>query len=465
MNNSVSYSCKAILFVAILVLFVKTSTFGQYSFLVAGHAYGAHAGTNKGLHPPFLKKLPDFNTPNVFALFLTGDIVNNSTTESWAQVETELKQFDFEAYFSMGNHDANTIGYEIFKKKHGKAFYSFMHQTDCFIVLNSTESDRSISEEQLVFLKTTLEQLTSETKRVFVFFHEVIWDSDIRYKDVLSNSRSRYAQIKNVSNFWTEVYPLFSNLINKEFFVFAGDVGGNTDAISAFYDRRENVTHLASGMGEVADENFMKVDVLPDTVKFSLIPLNDSISMKPIEYYSIPLKPERIIGQQKVPTTNFVSEYTVSEVFNATSYNWLLPKGATGSSNTSSISISFTEEFEGGDLLVSAVNKGFGSSSPAVLPLVLQPTLIRDILESNKSAMVQYKVRNHDPILLFSAKMKVLAKLAFYDELGRRISDRTITVEKGQTVISLKEIVGTQYVAFIKVNIENETIVLRLQKH
>jgi hypothetical protein len=123
----------------------------SYSFYVAGHAYGAHAGTNIGLHPPFLNKLTENNDSNLMAVFLTGDIVNVSTTASWNQVETELSKLGINSYYIMGNHDNNSVGQAVFKKKHGGAYYSFVYENELFIILNSTESDRSISSPSLTF--------------------------------------------------------------------------------------------------------------------------------------------------------------------------------------------------------------------------------------------------------------------------------------------------------------------------
>jgi len=266
-----------------------------YSFLVAGHAYGAHAGTNNGLHPPFLKKLTE-NHDSVMALFLTGDIVKQSTTASWNQVEKELSTLGIKSYYVMGNHDNNSVGHAVFAKKHAGAYYSLIYKNELYVILNSTESDRSISKKQLDFLDNLISNTDTKWERAFIFFHEVIWNSNIKYKSVRSNSRSRYNQIANISNFWNEVYPKLTALKGKEFFLFAGDVGGNTDAIAASYDQWENVTLLSSGMGEVKDENYLKVNVLPDTVTFQLIPLNDGINMKPITWYNIPEKPDSIFG-------------------------------------------------------------------------------------------------------------------------------------------------------------------------
>ena len=57
----------------------------------------------------------------------------------------------------MGNHDANSAGYDAFEAKHAATFYSFYRQNELYIVLNSTIEQRSITEEQLDFLAGELE--------------------------------------------------------------------------------------------------------------------------------------------------------------------------------------------------------------------------------------------------------------------------------------------------------------------
>ncbi len=267
-----------------------------YSIIVAGHAYGAHAGTNIGLHLPFLEKLKSNIDSTVKYIFLTGDIVNHSTTESWQQVATELSEFDANSCYVMGNHGNNSVGHQVFQEKHGGTYYNFNYGNEMFIVLNSTESDRSISPAQLVFLDEALKSANAVQNRIFIFFHEIIWNSNEKYKLVRSNSRSRYDQMIYHSNFWDEMFPMLTAYPEKEFYLIAGDVGGNPDAIAAFYDKWENVTLLSSGMGEVMDENYLKVDISSDTVKFKLIPLDDGVEMNSIKWYNVPEKPDSIVG-------------------------------------------------------------------------------------------------------------------------------------------------------------------------
>lgn len=354
----------------------------RYSILVAGHAYGAHAGTNIGLHPPFLTRLAFEDTTGMEGLFLTGDIVNRSTSASWVQVEEELTALGLNAYYVMGNHDDNTIGHNVFKAKHGGLYYSFILHNDLYIVLNSTESDRSISSTQLTFLSNILQNASA--RRVFIFFHEVIWNSHDRYRLVRSNSRSRYEQMRTVSNFWQEVAPMLKGYPNRHFYLFAGDVGGNPDAIAASYDRWDNMTLLTSGMGEVPDENYLRVDIAPDTVSFTLRALNDAVVMRNIEWYNIPLKPQQMDGPVVINVPVSGVRYSVTPVFNATAYVWGFPIEATGVSDSASIDLSFNENFQSGPVVARAFHDGFGSSDPVFLNVQSSDyTAVNELEESN----------------------------------------------------------------------------------
>ena len=407
---------------------VKSQENSNYSFLVAGHAYGAHAGTNIGLHPPFLKKLSEERDTNLLGLFLTGDIVNTSTTASWNKIEMELETLGLHSFYVMGNHDNNTLGHQIFKQKHGGDYYAFEHGSDLFIVLNSTESDRSISPVQLDFLDNSLKNSVSKRERVFIFFHEVIWNSHEKYKLVRSNSRSRYAQLKNISNFWTEVYPKLAALPEKKFFLFAGDVGGNPDAIAASFDIWGNVTLISSGMGEVKDENYMKVNVTTDTVTFQLIPLNDEVAMNSATRYNIPEKPKMMAGSGAVLPPQTGLKYTVYQVSNATGYRWNLPSGVLGVSSSATIFLDFDGQFSGGEISVRAINDGFGESEPAKLTISGKTTLSGENENGLKISIIQSQgfIR-----IGFNSSETKQAQFRIFDLAGRVVFDEILQPEPG----------------------------------
>jgi hypothetical protein len=52
-----------------------TTSDTTYAFIVAGHAYGSHTGTNLGLYTPLLNSLDGGYDPAVEFIVLTGDIV------------------------------------------------------------------------------------------------------------------------------------------------------------------------------------------------------------------------------------------------------------------------------------------------------------------------------------------------------------------------------------------------------
>jgi hypothetical protein len=338
----------------------------SYSFLAAGHAYGAHDGGNTGLHPAFLNSL-DSGFDSLAALIVfTGDIVNQSTPESWQQVEDELSGYGIACYFAMGNHDNNDAGRQHFEERFGGTYYAFRRQSDLFVVLNSTEEDRSISPGQLDFLEEQIVKSGDSTRHIFIFFHEVLWNSHEKYAGVRSNSRSRYDQMVNYSNYWEEVHPLLTANPDKAFYLVAGDVGGNTDAVAAFYDQWDNVTLLASGMGEVPDENYLLIRVHGNgQVAFELVPLNPGLILPGIGFYSVPPAPEAISGPDTVRQGSSGAEYAVPEVFNATSYVWELPAGLAGSSTSNRIFVGADTGFAGGIISVRAERDGFGRGGAA----------------------------------------------------------------------------------------------------
>lgn len=453
-TNFRSVSLFGILLLICLWIAANSQTNPTYSFLVAGHAYGAHAGTNVGLHPTFLNKFTQNPDSSVMAVFLTGDIVNESNTTSWNQVELELSTLGLKSYYIMGNHDNNSVGHSVFKKKHGGAYYSFIYKNELFIILNSTESDRSISQTQLQFLDDLFSNTDAHWERAFIFFHEVIWNSNAKYKLVKSNSRSRYDQLKNISNFWNEVYPRLTAQKGKEFFLFAGDVGGNTDAIAASYDQWENVTLLSSGMGEVKDENFLKVNVLLDTITFQLVPLNDGIEMKPITWYNIPEKPDSIFGPLTVFPLQSGVGYHVSPIFNATSYKWNLSSGIFGSSDSSQINLRFNDQFEAGKISVTAINNGFGESEPTVLDIQSEDNTSVEL--NPTETKIEIRQEQNSIFLDFNSFHSQKVTVKIFDQWGRTVFNEVFLLYSGFSSKSINKNLLGKGLSIVTIQTENE---------
>ena len=112
--------------------------------------------------------------------------------------------------------------------------------------------------------------------------HELIWLADKTYeryglKQVEHNLVDAYHKIYvDGTNFWSEVFPLFESIVkDTHVYIVAGDVGGGPDTVSAYFAQADNVTFLATGMGETIDENFMQIAITQNgKLVIDLVPLN-----------------------------------------------------------------------------------------------------------------------------------------------------------------------------------------------
>ncbi|MEA1875588.1 MAG: T9SS type A sorting domain-containing protein [Bacteroidota bacterium] len=266
-----------ILYTLLIIVFLPLAVFAQdspvsYSFFVAGHTYGKPGVDNVGLHPPFKEKFDYIRNREEIQLgFLTGDIVKRGSVKDWDEVDADIETLEIPVYFAAGNHDMSERA--LFESRYGITYYYFTRNNDLFIILDPNLDNWNISGDQLDFLITTLNDQVASSDNIFVFFHQMLWWSDDNiYQDLHCNSiEGRAQQI----NFWTDIEPLFHNLEN-EVYMFAGDVGAGSWASDVAYDHYDNISFIASGMGEGPGDNFVVVNIHTDkSISYDLICLND----------------------------------------------------------------------------------------------------------------------------------------------------------------------------------------------
>ena len=231
-----------------------------YSFFVAGHTYGVKEKPVPGLHMPFVADFDNINNyPNLSFGVLTGDIVYYSRDTSWDNVDRQLADLDVPIYFTTGNHDE---GHKtIYKERYGIKYYSFEQGADLCIVLNPGLGGWNIWNEQMDFLKAQMERAPNY-EHVFLFFHHLVWwDASNEYRNFRPNSQDGRAP---TVNFLPEVLPMLQ-ACGRPVYCFAGDVGAAGQPTVFFADRRENVYLIASGMGNQRKDNYLLVDVHPET--------------------------------------------------------------------------------------------------------------------------------------------------------------------------------------------------------
>ncbi|MDC0297006.1 metallophosphoesterase [Crocinitomicaceae bacterium] len=259
----------------------------SYSFFIAGHTYGTPGVDNIGVHPPFKNKFDLIkNDERINFGVFTGDIVPNGSAQNWNEIDSDVTDLGLPVYFAAGNHDITDR--VLFESRYGQTYYSFVHQSDLFIVLDPNLDEWNISDNQLQFLENALNSEAQNVNNIFVFFHQVLWwEPDNIYQNVTLNSLAGRA---DTINFWNEIEPLFNGL-PKPVHMFAGDVGAFNTGSEFMYHKYENITLIASGMGGNVRDNFIIIDVHEDaSVSYRLIALNapDISALGDLEDYTLP---------------------------------------------------------------------------------------------------------------------------------------------------------------------------------
>ena len=249
----------------VLIIFTKCSsgkdvenTREKYSFMIAGHVYGSPSNHQPGLHPPFLKT-KDFirGYKNLKFGILTGDVVPISKQVYWDSAIADMNKFGIDFHIAPGNHDRSAIYDQNFENR----YYNFEHNNSHFIILSPTEWN--IENEQLVFLKRSLQSIKKESKNIFIFCHELIWWSpENEFRNIKINYKPHYP---GSSNYWEDVDPILRN-VDIPIYIFAGDLGAAADKDAWSYVRKDNIRFIASGMGGGKNDNIIIVDVLDDEV-------------------------------------------------------------------------------------------------------------------------------------------------------------------------------------------------------
>lgn len=253
---------------------------GPYEFIVAGHTYGAHKGDNLGLYPKFLQKVEEVLNEKTAFIVLTGDIVRESDEFAWQTAISQLETFRRPYFFVMGNHDVSPYATALFDKKFKNTYYKYKRQSELFIVLDTHKTVRNIDTAQLEFLNKSL-ATAKEVKNVFIFVHELIWAIDPAFSGIAHNYGSYDEVLK--PDVWKNVYSILEDYPQYNIYLIAGDVGGNPGTIPAYYKRLGHITLIASGMGEIQDENFLIVGVNEGRVDFKLVPLNIKNGLPPLD--------------------------------------------------------------------------------------------------------------------------------------------------------------------------------------
>lgn len=247
-------------------LLKKSSLNDSYKFIIAGHTYGdSRIENNIGLYPKFYKNLKSIKDINeIDFILLNGDVVQNSSTKSWNIILNQLEDIGIKAFIAPGNHDVgngNNPKRDIFEKLIGKTYYSFYHKNDLFIVLDPNIDNGNITGNQLNFLIDLLEN-KKKVKNIFIFSHQVIWQSEFIYRIKPNNI------YENITNYRSSISPLLEQQ-EENIFIIAGDVGDKANGSEIFCADKNKIKYIASGMGAGQRDNYLLVDVYSGDVSIT----------------------------------------------------------------------------------------------------------------------------------------------------------------------------------------------------
>ena len=209
--------------------------------------------------------------------FLLGDVVQEPSNEAWRLVKKDLGSLNpgIKNIVVPGNHDvgigASNSKRDIFLQQFGKTFFSFKHEKDLFIILDANINQWNISGKQLQFLKQSLPNKKDVINNIFIFSHQLIWQ-DTRKPEFKKIKPNSFVGRSKKLNFWDEVFPLLSDLVNDIYF-FSGDIGAFPNGSELFYTQYSNVKFIATGMGGGIRDNFLIVSVIKGTVEIFFVPL------------------------------------------------------------------------------------------------------------------------------------------------------------------------------------------------
>lgn len=231
----------------------------NFSFIVAGHVYGAPNVKNDPFHPPFMNVLDSLQqTDTIDFAVLTGDIVQACNEKSWDKVDSYLIKKKLKTMFAAGNHDLKNS--QLYSSRYGASSYSLEIGNNLVIVLDLMKTGWNIEKGQLDKIVDACEEKRYEN--ILIFSHHVFWHDDKHTPNLKPNSMYGRA---NTLTFYSETLPALLSLSGR-IYIYAGDVGANAIGSELTLHRAGHVHMIASGMGGGKWDNIIKVTIKNDII-------------------------------------------------------------------------------------------------------------------------------------------------------------------------------------------------------
>lgn len=264
-------------------------TLSDYSFIVSGHFHGGSSNTSTYPAATLLANIDTLNSVNAAFLMSLGDMfidvneiyINNYNKSLFNKLKVPL-------FNAVGNHDISNGNY--YEKVFGKSYYSFLLNSELFIVLDTEQDDGSIVDGQLEFFKNRLKDANSEkVKNIFIFSHRPIWSENNSRYSALFAGNTRTALGEN--NYDDEIKPLLLEISKSKSIYWMS--GSMADAPASFFYHKEtesNIIYIQTAIRDLPRDAVMQVNLVNGKVKFKGISLTgqklDMIENYNIEYWT-----------------------------------------------------------------------------------------------------------------------------------------------------------------------------------
>jgi len=261
----------------------------EYSFLAAGHVYGA---PSPSAYPAasFLANIEKFKNMDADFFVMMGDIIQHQGVDKLGESEIHIfkstvgDKLDIPIFNAPGNHDLSNR--ELYTKYFGKTFFSFRYSSELYIFLDSELNVGQIEGEQREFILNHLNAVkhSNDIKNIFIIIHQTLWAINNEPINVIDPWVNGGPHPKEWSSFEEYILPvLFTLSENKQIYLMSGDIGVKDyvlgkipGAFPLFYqeDPKHNLTYIACGLGENEHDAIIKVDITREgEVTFSPISL------------------------------------------------------------------------------------------------------------------------------------------------------------------------------------------------
>jgi len=228
----------------------------EYNFFIAGHTYGVPNKKIRGFYKGFYKDISKNKKYN-FGI-LAGDFVQEPNEESWEAIDKQISSLNYKIYIVAGNHDYKDENFHLYEERYGKTFYNFKYKKDLFIILDSNLNNLNIVNEQLEFLRNSIN--SEKFNNLYIVSHHMIWMFNDKVfnsnKDSKFNFKSTYLPDDFKTNFWDEVAPLLLKL-EKNIYLVSGNIGQFPLQRSVYCKQFKNIKFLSTGMGGGKYDNYL----------------------------------------------------------------------------------------------------------------------------------------------------------------------------------------------------------------